>query len=680
MTFEIDKAFEAFQRSKSRQFSEYTSRAYTPILDSLIGYIADVDDLSRLRNEYNVIVPAMANTMLRRVPRSIPGAAAQANGTGFLPQALRPGQTVIIKFLNNRTSLPYIDSALFMNGQLDLWSDGKVPQMDEKDLTDLALLPSPLPPEAQAVKGDAEVKVYPLVLRVSSPTQPSNSATALEVPGTTYVTDSSGNVFSYFAGERIVVGKNEQKQQAGARQSMADMPKDEALKQAIRRQAKVLESLANWRAAVGGEYTVQTPHPAAKRRRAGSSESSGSLTISENGISGQFETLIGGTEFLGQAFNEIEGITQLLDQALSIGDGQLDFLQKTLMPLISKLKSLWGSFGGFGLKVLSFQLDLPFNLKLSISVKFDVKTGKLSINANLGFGSGTPIVGSQPLPLRAESGLIAGGYPRSLNTQVVVRTTVTDYYTSTIYTDFPELAGYQPEQLISSNVPYEHVSSDLSNLNFTANPGDAVASILTQYGVSAAYAVTRYLLPLVKYGSVFDFLKIAAVLANPIQTVVITTGVTIIGGFEPIDENRPNVLHPEITEVLQTITKPAIVTCPTLPDEVYRIVYLAQRGEITGATNVALSYFQIQLPNYIAWVEDLDNFMDWAEANHHPYYPALYQLHQGSVLNFLVLALYLKTGVDLRLFPRAYEEFSAYVDVAYPEVLSGAVLDDVEVS
>jgi len=677
MSFEVDKLFEEYQRNKFRQFDQYNSRAQSPVFNSIVGYVADVDDMSRLRNTYNIIVPSLNNIMLRQVPRKIPDGFINANGVGHLPAPLRPGQPVLISFTNNSTSLPYIDGSFMMNGQLELWEGDKIPQLDTKDTTNLALFPTPLPPEALAIKGDAEVKVHPLVLRLSSPTQPQNSATALEVPGTTYITDAYGNVFTYFAGERIVVGKNEQKAQAGARQSMADMPKQESLKKAIRLQAQMLESMAHWRVALAGEFTIQTPHPEAKRKRNFNNDTSGSLSISSSGISGQFQTQIGGTEFLKDAFNKMDQISSLLDLAIQSGNKQLNFLQKVLLPLIRKLKTLWGSASGFGLQQLSFSVDLPFNLKLSVSIRFDVKTGKLSIKASIGFGSGTPIVGSQPLPLRSEGTIIAGGYQRQENPQIVVRTTVSEYVTSTIYQDFPELEGYTPQNLNHNHVPYEYVSRDFNNLNFGTNQEDALTSLLTQYGVRDSYLIIRYLVPLVKYGSAFDFLKIAAVLADPLLTIIITVGLAGNDAFSTTTPSTTNAdtltqLNPELEEVVSTIIKPGIVQCPTLPDEAYRILFLAQRGDLQGAKEFTQEYFNVLTPDYISWVEDLENFMDWANANQHPFYPALYQLHDGNLLNFFVLLLYLKTGIDIRAFPRAYDELRAYSLLAFPQPRLGA--------
>lgn len=671
MSFEVDKLFEEYQRQKGRQFDTYQHRAHNPMFDSIIGYVADVTEQNRLRNAYSVIVPSFQNAMLRDVPRKIPDGFINANGVGHLPPPLRPGQPVLIRFINNRSTQPYIDGGFTLNGQLELWTQDKIPQLDQKDSTNLALFPSPLPPEAQAVKGDAEVKVYPLILRLSSPTQPKDSATALEVPGTTYITDTYGNVFTYFAGERIVVGKNEQKVTAGSRQSMADMPKEEAVKKAIRMQAQMLESLANWRTSLGGEFTIQTPHPASKRQRSGLE--SGSLTISQSGISGELNINTGvtyDTSSLQSAFSTVDNITSLLSSASKIGGKQMEFLQKTILPLINKIKGLWGSNGGFGLQQLSFQVDLPFNLKLSVAIKFDTKTGKLSIKAQLGFGSGTPIAGSQPLPLRSEGTLIAGGYQRQVDNQIVVKTTITEYFTSTIYQDFPELDGFRPQTLDSSTIPYTYVSRDLNDLNFGVRPYDALSSLVTQYGVPEADRIIRYLVPLVKYGSAFDFLKIGAVLGDPLQTVVITTGITTNGG---ITVNNPSELSPEITEIIETVNKPAVISCPTLPDETYRILYLAQKQEREAAESSLATYFQISIPDYASWIEDLDNFLEWALAEQHPFYPALYWLRQGDLLNFFVLLTYLKTGIDIRAYPRAFAELKEYVHLAFVMPRAGVV-------
>lgn len=669
--FEIDKLFEEYQRYKFKQFDTYQQRAHDPMFDSVIGYVADVDDMSRMRNAYNVIVPSMQSAMLRDVPRNIPDGFIHANGVGHLPAPLRPGQPVLIRFNQSRSSLPYIDGSFALNGQFELWTKDSIPQLDKKDLTDLALFPSPLPPEAQAVKGNAEVKVHPLILRLSSPTQPPNSATALEVPGTTYITDIYGNVFTYFAGERIVVGKNEQKVNAGARQSMADMPKDEAVKKSLLLKAQMLEKLTHWRSALAGEITIQSPHPASKRQRSDLDQPgdfAGSLSVSQSGISGQFTINTGvkvDTASLKSAFDTIDGISNLLSKASALGGKHLKFIQKVILPLINKLKALWGAANGFGLQQLSFQIDLPFNLKLSISVKFDAKTGKLSIKASLGFGSGTPISGSQPLPLRSEGAVIAGGYERQIDYQIVVRTTVTEYYTSTIYADYPELAGSVPN-LNSATVPYTHVARELSDLNFSERPSDALASLVTQYGVPEAYSIVKYLLPLVRYGSLFDFLKIGAVLANKLDTIIITTGITYLGGIEPDDDpNKPRGdIFPEINDLFDTIPKPAVVNCPTLPSEVYQVVRYAQQKD-PMALPFLQDYFQIEIPDFLSWLEDINNFMDWLQVQQHAYFAPLYALQQGRILDFFILLIYLKTGVDVRAYPRAYAELDMYVQLAF---------------
>jgi hypothetical protein len=314
---------------------------------------------------------------------------------------------------------------------------------------------------------------------------------------------------------------------------------------------------------------------------------------------------------------------------------------------------------------VSFQIDLPLNLKISLSVKFDIKTGKLTINASIGFGSGSIINGSQPIPLQSENAIIAGGIERSVNPSIVVRTEIHNYEESTIYDTFQELVGYTPQVLNSNNVPYELVSREFNNLDFATTPSDALTSFLIKSGVSKADQVIRYLLPLIQYGSVFDFLKVAAVLADPYEQLIITTGLGDLGAFkdEVVTQISP-AITPQLTDLI-TVVKPATIQCPSLPVETYTVFRRVQRGEPQAASKFIESYFGEEAPDFQTWVEDLDLFLAWTNERHHPFYPALVQLSNGNVLNFSVLLVYLTVGIDLRAYPSAYSELQAYLQISF---------------
>jgi hypothetical protein len=672
MPFEMEGIFREYQNSKSHQIAGYNQRAHTPILDDVIGYVADVTQSDRLTNRYTVIVPQLNNTTLTQVPRVIPGAYSQANGVGHLPPPLRPGQPVIISFLNNRSSLPVISGTIFTNGQIDRWAgdNPNPPQLDEKDSTNLALFPTPMPPEALAVKGDAEVKVHPMIIRTASPTQPPNSATALEVPGTTYVHDSMGNVFSYFAGERIVVGKNETKKIQGSRQSLADMPNQQAYLAAIRKQAEVLEAMQNWRTALGGEYQLGRPRPASLRSRS---------TFESGGASGQGLSSLAGSQELSTAMSAIKDITSLLDLASQLGGKQLGFLQKTIIPIIKALAALWGGFDKFGIVSLNFQIDLPLNLQISVSIKYDVTTGNLNLNVQIGFGSGTPITGSQPLPLRSEGGIIAGGYPQVVNPSIRVVVTQEEYTTSSIYSDYPILSGYSPLVLtkrrpgdppvsVGQTIPYQVVARELNQLNFATRPSDAIASLLVKYGVPEADLITASLVELVRYGSPYDFIKIGAVLDLPLNKFVTVALLTSVGAYP---NGTFNSIDPDITQLVGTLAKPSLRECPPVPPETFPILQHAQSRNLETVTESISSYFQIQVPNVYDWVANLSSYVAWTQQTGHPFYPALATLYRGEIPDFLLLTVYLYTGVDLRRYPRAYNELVAYSRISFPEARVG---------
>jgi hypothetical protein len=650
---EISNVFREYQQTKSLVTSTQNQRVHVPLQNSVWGYVADVSDINRMTNAYNVVVPEMGNVMLRDVPRSIPGAFTQANGVGFCPMPLRPGQPVKVSFMRGGTSQPYIDDSFFINGQVSEWQNGRFPDIDTKDVTGLYIYPRPLPPEVLAVNGEAESTVYPLILRNSSPLQPQNSSTGAEVPGTRMVVDSSSNVYWYFAGQRIEAGQNEVKKVEGPRQSLADMPMHQALKDVQRAELKIAESLAYWRTAIGGRIEIQTPHPDASRQGVLSSSNSPSLTT------GLSPSQLPGADAVGNILNTVNSALQGLTKASKEAGLQLNFL-KSLKTAVAVIEAVWGTYNKFGCVQVGIQLNLPANLSISLSISFDFSTGRLSISGSLSSGS---IVQTPSTPLTGEGNIISGGVLAQVDSTIQRRYYEVDTWEQmTIYTSYPELTASSSDPL-SPPVVYKPIvnhplpalmASTSSNFNFSSAPEQALLSLLVRLGVpqSKAVQITTNLNDLLSDGSILSFIKLAAATGTKAQSVAVTLQLLKLGA---IDGSTPDEKFTSATQLAQLAVKPSVLQCPPVPSPVLTTLQEAIADPTSPVVSSYLSNLSMSVPDDATnWV-DIAAFLAWLESVQHPFYPALNVLSQGRTLDALVLFVFLSTGLDVRAYIQTYD-------------------------
>jgi hypothetical protein len=684
MQYEIDNIQNEYLRTKGRQFDAYTQKAHTQLKNRVIGYIADVTELNKARHEYNVTIPELNNVLLRAVPVNLPPNYISANGVGLKPFPLRTGQPVVVGFLNGRTTHPVIDGSFFINGQPEIWENSG-PGIDTKDTTGLSLYPTPINNFSRSKNNEVELRVYPLLTRISG-TQ-SSSPVGAEIPGNFIAYDYYGNSFSHNVGQSITSNANSITVNEGEKEHLADTPQKKALLKITTIEREVLEQLAYWRTAVGGKYEISTPHPANK------SSKSKSLNISSDGISGFLQISTGfkiadiaGSKRVDELIKKVDNITDILQQANKISNGHLDFLVKNVMPVINFIKQAWSSFNKGGTVNLSFDLPLPLNLNLSVSITYDFKTGKIGISGKLNTVNKTIIPGPLALPLRYENNLLTGVTARETDQTIIIKTLEIPYSETSLYDDYPVLNGYFPNQ-DTNKIIYELPDRDNSTLNFTENPQDFLITLLQKYGVSNPQKLIKYLVPLVNYGSTFDFLLFSSILATPLEKVLISIGVIYIDSINTQDlptelnevndlnntntNNSGSVINPnnqelinQVKEVVNLIIKPGQTECTPVTRNVYRII----ESNINTSTDF-VNYIEQELfeevPDYLSWQNDLENFLDWLEEKQTQYYPAIRTLFDGDLEGFLLILIFLSTGVDIRAYPQTYSELLTAIKVAF---------------
>jgi hypothetical protein len=669
MPSEIDSILRDYRRGKSAQYSSYNSKAHYNIQDSIEGFVSDVTPANRLTNRYNVTVPSLNHTMLRSVPRKSPDGDSQANGVGRVASPLRPGQPVIIKFLRGNSALPYIDGSLHLNGANPDFENEDIPSIDAKDdETGLTLWRTPILPATLAAGGDAETIVWPLIPRSQVPNQGYGSATCLEIPGNTSVTDYRGNCYETLIGQRISNTPNTITETDGTRLSLADLPIQQALAEVARVEASIVEELAYWRSMLNGTYSIITPHPSSTGTIGDLSFSPGSSTFLSGNLTiptGLIIPSLPGNKEASDILDKIDRSVGMLNEASKIAGIQLNFLTDKIQKIVNLVRSVLGSFDKFGNVNLSLNIALPLNLKLSVSIKFDPKTGSISISGSLGFGSGPApgtMLRAQALPLSSEKGLVTGSPERYRSPGYTVLEEEQTFTTVTIYTRYPSLVKenntpYLPISF-SKNIPYVLVSRDHNNLDFSIRPEEALASILTMYGVSDSMSIVTSLKNLIKTGSIFELLTIISTLSKPKEKIIISAASDLIGG----GSSGASLL---LEESISTVVKPALINCPLVPYDMIEVSTFIKNNEVEKAVNKLEEYFLEDFPDYYEWERNPSSIEEWIKESDNPFYPAIKELLDGKVYEFLELLIFLYTGLDIEAYPNTLAQIKTYTKTSF---------------
>jgi hypothetical protein len=423
---------------------------------------------------------------------------------------------------------------------------------------------------------------------------------------------------------------------------------------------------------IGGTYTLVQPHPSSTVKR--------SLTFSpgssSNLLSGNLTVPLGlsikslpGSEQVDEILDKVTGAMDLITDASKAAGLHLDFLEKKLGPLVKIAKDLLGSFDRFGTISLSLDIPLPLSLEISLSISFDFSTGKLNIAGSLGFGGGGPAPGTllptQALPLSSEGGFSLGGIPKSKTPGYTVKEETLNITTTTIYTKYPSLyspvkgEAYTPVG-DSTTIPYVLVSRDHNNLDFSNRPSEALASFLTKNGVINAGTIVDYLDQYVNNGDLFSFLFIATELAqSPKDKVIISVISDVIGGGS-------SGSTPFLREEIDKIEKPSSLSCPKVSSEVIESRRLVELNQADDSIAAIEDYFMEVLPDPINWVEGPDKVIEWLENRDYPFYPAMKELAEGNLYEFLVLTTFITTGLDLEAYENTEDTLKALFNASYP--------------
>jgi hypothetical protein len=680
MQYEIDNIQTEYLRTKNRQFATYDARAHTQLKNRVIGYIADVSQINKARNEYNITIPEMNNVLLRSVPVTMPAEYVGANGVGFKPFPLRSGQPVVVGFLNGRTTHPVIDGSLFLNGQPSLWLDGKSPSLDTKDITGLSLYHAPYNALSAAQNSEIELKVFPLLSRTSSPLQYSNSAVAAEIPGSYFANDYFGNSYKFNIGQEIKYNPNNFVVNEGVKEHLSDTPTKKTLLTVSSVQRQLVEELAYFRTAIGGKYQLISPHPANASNK--SSASNASLLISSKGISGgitlptdfKVGNITGATQ-VNNAIDKINQINNLFTTANELSAGHLSFLVNKVSSVINTVKNIWSSFNKGGLLAVSFAIPLPLNLELSVSISYNYASGEISITGGLSFANQTIIPGTQSLPLVSENNILTGVNPVVTDPSIILLSNTNTYSQTSIVLDYPILSTATPN---TNNIPYGLIDPNNNNLNFANNGADILISTLSQYNIPNVINYVTYLVSLVKYGSIFDFLLLAATISPPLEQVIIGIGVVYIDAKNNVEiqTNIPDAIPSSssttnstelinnTTEIIKTITSPGQSDCSPVVYTAVDQLNNAANADIVKITNYINNTLLSTTPNFPSWFENPQSFLDWLQVRNSHFYPALQTLYTSNlngvnnnrINDFLLLTIFLNTGVDIRAYPSTYNQ------------------------
>ena len=189
--------------------------------NNLIGYIAPTPKANRLKGEYNVTVPDLANSLIRLAKKIDPAGAVGANGTGTKTSDLEVGQPVLVSFLGNKQQ-PVIWGSYPFSGTDSSYEIDKTLEVG-------SYYPPPRHPVLDMFSGQGEIAK--LKLRSNSPTQPPNSPAQVEVPGSYKYFTEDGYNYEFSANHTIQSLAGLSTRVEGKRSSIVTQPYRSSLKQ-----------------------------------------------------------------------------------------------------------------------------------------------------------------------------------------------------------------------------------------------------------------------------------------------------------------------------------------------------------------------------------------------------------------------------------------------------------------
>lgn len=642
---QIDDILQQHGRSLVRQAGHYYGAGHKEST-SYHGYVAFKSVINNLTGRYNVIVPRMNNALLTDVP--IITTFAQANGVGYAPPALRPGQPVIVRFNDKSSAQPYIDGSLFVVGNTADYKE-KPPGIDDvHSRSGNAINPLPLTAHSLSVGGEASSEVHPMIIREFSKVHGANSPAGIEIPGVSETIDSFGNVTRIIPGQSIEILNNAKIEEVlGADGSLVDASLKSA-KEAFTRSVKEWWKQDQFYVTyTSGIYRIGEPHPKKNENM--------NITATDPK---NMEGLSKLSKFLDQAMGYLTNDFKVVVQ-------QVKYVIQTYERMRITVKSLWGeealgslNVGSEGVPSLSFNEVLSFlppdisrlaNQAAQLYTTLSKYINGLPPLPGISGDSGTIVTSLSPRvaklqALKAEGQILFGAIMslidlialatkrgQSLNQQEGEDQTQTVLRIRQLVVQEEQICRPVTPITAPSNILQE--SSTASDLSYN----------LSFLGVPQADLLVENLQTLVQTPNIISFIgAVSNALPPNLQLATVLTSVQLGS-----DQSIPLQL-----EELRANADPTSTFCGDLAESLYFRAESLVPGAITTADLKAVySYLFVPEPNPQDWVKSPSSFASWIKGLNREAGERAELLLSGDVDGFLFKTVEHHTGVDLDLYP-----------------------------
>lgn len=624
MIGEIDKITKQNLSQLSNRAEHYkhananSSKAYP-------GIVSFNNTLNNLTARYNVIVPSLNNATLTNVP--IKTSFVGANGVGYRPPALRPGQPVTIRFTSDSNALPYIDGSFFVIGSEEQYRS-KPPGVDDKHSDNgQAINPPPISPEFIQVAGQASLEVHPMILRSSSPVHGSGSPAGLEVPGVSILKDSFGNLIQMVPGQETNVRtKSKIDQTIGADGSIANEVMKKAVETSLNTLRQFLESDPKFASISRGVYSLGRLHPKSKQ----------SQQIISSGTSTSSSSVEASLELATQYLDILDNTLSLYVKQVALAIQQIRHVLTTTYSYYTQLKAIWGQLGIVG-NILSGKEFVPSN---SIEEILGFSPPELTNTLKELYLKFSTIVGlglrlsAAPTSIKTEGRLLFGGVN---------------------FSDKPKKLEYKPVlRIVTQEYKY----------NYQDNPSYELAVFLNSFGIVRAGAITQKTIDFTVDPNTSTFLAVADEFITP-DLQLLNSLVRQVIGLPFFIESEPIYDYLDYFESLYPASNSTALGCPVLDTEVYTVFPNVQVGDFDSQS---LKSF---VSDYLLKTEPVNfkNFLyDPGQAL--DLYPqesqqVLRPLLQGNLGQYYVNVLKNQAIVSLEDYPLKQEELNFYISKAH---------------
>ena len=636
------------------------------------AYVGSVKDEDIIANKYTVFVPSWGYTYLYKIPRLVPSGKVGANGVGYRPTPLAPGQPVLLKYFEGTNQL-YIDGSIHLPGK----EQNKIPDENSSFLHapfDLCNLVDPY----------SDLESTPLLIGPSF------------VRGNHKIYGSNGSVIQNIVGDSYSQTRNLYSDIKGYTVSRTEAEIHKVILTVKRLKHNI-------------ERNYDTTYSA----------SQGVLKVVKRYVPESQDTV----NRVSKAYNivraiavKIERVLELIKEASIITREQIRWLQEDLKPYILSTAEKWGlkdrvfnaSIGG-GIINISVKGNLASNFKLSAKVNTGIPfvddfykkqledfLGGIKLNTNLeitqhltkllGFlGSGVSdqsiVAGRPPSPILLQGGFIFGAYRIVAELQDIytlvgsllsvfsptkgqLKSTYTlppSRYSRFVNNNIGDLnqvisTPLNPLRVTRTNspTPYLYIDPELNTINDNQEPELGLAALLTKYGVPNALAIVRDALKL-KSSSFPTTAAVPKVLSN-----------IALGEEKIVMETAVLWLLKEVVDELKLV-KAKDEECRLPIEELQELVAAAVQNNKPEVKEVLTNYFLVSNTpeSYDDWAFDKESILEWLELNNSDILLTATFLINGDIIRFFIELIYLTTGNDLVLAPSELPELVGYINRAF---------------